>query len=98
MLKKKCGKNFDRASRKADQVRVVKQADEDPCDVFTTQSGKVKYSDAWLLGSGCTYHMCSKREWFSTYKSYDGGSVLMENDIVCKTVGIGNIRMRMLDG
>jgi len=39
-----------------------------------------------------------KREWFSTYKPYDGGSILMGNDAVCKTVGIGNIRMRMFDG
>ena len=40
--------------------------------------GKDKYSDARLLDSGCTYHMCLKREWFSTYEPYDGGSVLMK--------------------
>ena len=42
--------------------------------------------------------MCPKKEVFSTYKLYDGGSVLMGNDIVCKIVGIDNIRMRMFDG
>ena len=42
--------------------------------------------------------MCPKREWFSTYKSYDGDVVLMSNDTVCKTVSIGNICMRMFDG
>ena len=31
-------------------------------------------------------------------KPYDGGSILMGNDAVCKTVGIGYIRMRMFDG
>jgi len=41
--------------------------------------------------------MCPKREWFSTFKSYDGSSVLMENDAVCKIVGIGNIRMKVFD-
>jgi len=41
--------------------------------------------------------MCPKREWFSTYK-LDGGSVLMGNDAVCKTVGIDNIRMSIFDG
>ena len=65
---------------------------------MTAQIGKEKYSDAWLLDLGSTYHMCPKREWFSTYKSYDGGSVLMGNDDVCKTVGIDNICMRMSDG
>ena len=39
-------------------------------------------------------HVAQKR----TYKPYDGGSVLMGNDVVCKTVGIGNICMRMFDG
>ena len=42
--------------------------------------------------------MCLKREWLSTYKPYDKGSILMGNDDVCKIVGIGNIRMRMFDG
>ena len=59
--------------------------------------GKGKYSDAWLLDSEYAYHISPKREWFSTYKPYDGGYVLMDNDAVRKTVGI-DIRMRMFDG
>jgi len=35
---------------------------------LTVESEKDKYSDAWLLDSGYTYHICPKREWFSTYK------------------------------
>ena len=43
--------------------------------------------------------ICTQKEsGFSTYKLYDGGSVLMGNDAVCKTVSIGSIRMRMFDG
>jgi len=42
--------------------------------------------------------MCPKREWFSIYKPHNGGSVLMGNNTLCKTVGIDNIRIRMLDG
>jgi len=88
MLRKKGGKNSDGASEKTDQAGAVEQEDEDPCDVLTT------HSDAWILDSGCTYHMC----WLSIYKLYDGGSVLMGNNTVCKTIGIGNIYMRMFDG
>ena len=100
MLKIKGSKNSDEAStsRKSDQAGLSKQHMRIYDDVLTAESGKGKYSDAWLLDSGCTYHICPKREWFNTYKSYDGGSVLMENDIVCKTVGISNIRMRIFDG
>ena len=99
MLKRKDGKNFDgtSTSEKSDQAGVVEEADEDACDVLTAELGKGKYSNAWLLDTGCTYHMCPKWKWFSTYKSYDGGSILMRNDAVCKTVGIDNIRMRMFD-
>ena len=63
MLKRKGGKNSEGASTsgKLYQARVVEEADEDLCDVLTAESGKDKYSDAWLLDSGCTYHMCPKR-------------------------------------
>ena len=59
MLKMKGGKNSDGTStnRKSDQVGVVEEADEDSCDVLIAESGKGKYSNAWLLDSGCTYYM-----------------------------------------
>ena len=100
MLKRKDGKDSDGVSTsgKSDQGRVVEQANEDSYDILMAESGKGKYSDAWLLDSGCTYHMCSKREWLSTYKLYGGRSVLMGKTVVCKTVSIDNIRMRMFDG
>ena len=97
MLKKKGVKNSDGASEKADQAGVVEKADENSCDILMAKSEKDKYSDAWLLDSECTYHMCPKKVWFSTYKTYDTGSVLLANDAMCKTVGI-NIRMRMFNG
>ena len=79
MLKRKGSKDSDGVSTsgKLDQAGVVKEADENSCDVLMAESGKGKYSDAWLHDSVCTYHMCPKREWFSTYKPYDGCSILM---------------------
>lgn len=44
-----------------------------------------------------SYHMCPKREWYSTYKEFSG-IVLMENNVSCKTIGIGNIKIKMFDG
>jgi len=48
MLKRKGSKDSDGVSttEKSDQAGVVKEADEDACDVLTTESGKDKYSDA----------------------------------------------------
>jgi len=39
MLQEKCTKGSDRASisRKSDQAGIVKKADEDSCDVLTTE-------------------------------------------------------------
>jgi len=64
MLKRKGGKDSDGASinRKSDQTGVVEEANEDLCDVLMTETGKGKYSNTWLLVSGCTYHMCPKKE------------------------------------
>jgi len=63
MLKRKGGKDSDGVSTsgKSNQAGVVEEADEDSCDVLTAESRKGKYSDAWLLDSGCTNHMCPKR-------------------------------------
>ena len=63
MLKRKGDKDSDGicTSEKLDQAGVIEEADEDSCDVLTAESGKDKYSDAWLLDSGCTYHMCPKK-------------------------------------
>src|SRR3954467_4263517 len=72
--------------------------EEDLFEVLMAQSGRKKSSDVWLLDSACTYHVCSRREWFYTYQSCDGGTVLMGNNAECRVVGIGSIRMRMFDG
>jgi len=39
MLKKKGGKDFDRAStnRKSEQADIIEEVDENPCDVLTAQ-------------------------------------------------------------
>ena len=43
VLKRKCGKDSDRTSisGKSNQTAVVEEEDEDPCDVLTTELGKV---------------------------------------------------------
>jgi len=55
----KSGKNSNGAStsEKSEQASVIKEADENPCDILTAQVGKENYSYAWLLNLGCTYHM-----------------------------------------
>jgi hypothetical protein len=56
------------------------------------------HDQQWLLDSGASNHMCLHRHWFITYQSIDDGIVYMGNDISCKVVGIGSIRIKMFDG
>ena len=42
--------------------------------------------------------MTPNRDWFNTYRLVNSGYVLMGNDVSCKVVGIGNIRIKMFDG
>jgi hypothetical protein len=51
-------------------------------------------ADVWFFDSGASYHICPKRELFTTYSCADGGSVSMANGSVCKVVGSGSIRFR----
>ncbi|KAK2983644.1 hypothetical protein RJ640_023178 [Escallonia rubra] len=71
-------------SKTAD-VRVA----EDNSDGADVLSVTISSSDGgWNLDTGCSYHMCPNRDWFATYRSFDGGKVLMGNDVACKVVGI----------
>jgi len=49
----------------------------------------------WLLDSGASHHMCSHRNWFTSYEDVNGSSVFMGNNVSCQTVGMGNIRIKM---
>jgi hypothetical protein len=42
--------------------------------------------------------MFPKRDWFSTYKSINGGSVLIRDNATCNIVGIGTIIIRLNNG
>ena len=71
---------------------------EERADVLFVTEDRFNSNNEWIMDTGCSYHMCPNRDWFSTYESIDGGIVLMGNNAQCKTVGIGTIRIRMHDG
>nr|GEX50458.1 retrotransposon protein [Tanacetum cinerariifolium] len=47
--------------------------------------------DEWIKDSGCSKHMTSNRNLFSTYKAYNGGNVVFGNNIRGNIIGIGRI-------
>ncbi|KAL8497416.1 hypothetical protein ACS0TY_020925 [Phlomoides rotata] len=55
-------------------------------------------SEEWILDTGCSFHMCPNRSWFSNFKQEELGSVLLGNDQVCPVKGIRNIRIKTHNG
>ena len=54
-----------------------------------------KSGEAWMLDSASSYHVTSKREWFSSYKSGDFGVVYLGNDTSYRVVGVGDVKFKM---
>ena len=42
--------------------------------------------------------MTLKKDWFDTYKPYNGGMVQMGNEAICPVIGIGTVKNNMFDG
>ena len=68
------------------------------CEATTTNEGRNKLQDVWLLDSGATFYMTSRREWFHQYERISEGLVYTCNDQPLNIVGVGFIKMKMFDG
>lgn len=62
--------------------------------LFVTFSGDGS-QDEWILDLGYSYHTCPNMGWFFTYKSINGGIVLMGNNMPCKAIGIWMIKIKI---
>ena len=68
---------------------VQEDSDHSDGDMLSVLSATDRFTDDWILDSGCSYHMRPHKDWFVTYRSVNCGNVLMGNDASCKVVGIG---------
>ncbi|KAM2004372.1 hypothetical protein ACFX15_027830 [Malus domestica] len=96
--KKDCPKLKNKEKEKAGSEANIAKSGDDDFEFALASSYADGHSNEWILDSGCTYHMCPIREWFSNFKELDGGVVLMGNNNACKTQGIGKICLKMHDG
>ena len=67
-------------------------------DLLSVSSSNNVLLESWVLDSTCSYHMTPKKDWFDTYKPYNGGMVQMGNDATCPVIGIGTVKIKMFDG
>ena len=49
-------------------------------------------------GFGASFHMTPFREWFHTYKSWDGGVIYLGDNTTCPMIRVGDVRIKMFDG
>lgn len=59
---------------------------------------KVEYKDAWILDSGCTFHMTPNKNWIKDFKPIDSENVLLGDNKSCKIMGSGSVRIRLHTG
>lgn len=52
---------------------------------------------AWIMDSGCSFHMCPNRNWFQDLDETDG-TVSLGNNQTCRIKGVGSIFLRVHDG
>ncbi|KAL4284674.1 hypothetical protein GQ457_16G014350 [Hibiscus cannabinus] len=88
----------DKHDAQTKAVNVVQNDNLDYSDGDMLSISTSQLLDAWILGSGYSYHITPNREWFSTYMSVNSGSVYLGYDRCCNIVGIGEVRIKMYDG
>ncbi|CAA0837196.1 Uncharacterized mitochondrial protein AtMg00300 [Striga hermonthica] len=53
---------------------------------------------SWVINSGASIHVTSRRDFFRSYTPGDYGSVRMENDGIAKAVGMGDVHLETENG
>ncbi|KAE8681319.1 hypothetical protein F3Y22_tig00111330pilonHSYRG00089 [Hibiscus syriacus] len=94
-LKKQIDEKRDGSSK---SVNVVEDDTSDCSEGDMLSISTTQLTDAWILDSGCSYHITPNREWFLTYRPVNSGSVYLGDDRCCNIVVIGDVRIKMHDG
>jgi hypothetical protein len=89
-----------RKNKSAGKVSVAAAASDDESrDCLVVLAGCVASHDEWILDSACSFHICTNRNWFSSYKSVQKGDVVrMGDDNPCDVMGIGSVQIKTDDG
>ena len=81
-------------------ANVVEEGDSESGDgdMLSVSFSRDHLTDSWIMDSTCSYHMKPNKDWFDTYRLVNSSYVLMGNDVSCRVVQMGNIRVKMFDG
>ena len=71
-----CWKLQNKEKRKINsdgKASVASAADNSELDCLVVFAGCVAGHDEWILDSTCSFHMCTNRDWFSSYEPLQNG-------------------------
>ncbi|KAH9699706.1 hypothetical protein KPL71_024470 [Citrus sinensis] len=101
-------KNSERASsealaqkrdeKKPAAANMARKNEDFDYSLSITPAAYVASSSEWILDTGATYHLCPIKEWFTDFSELESGAFMMENDQLCRTMGIRIIRLKMFGG
>jgi hypothetical protein len=97
-----CWKLKNKENRKNNpdgKASVVTGAGSDSGDCLVVLAGCVCSNEEWILDSVCSFHICTNRDWFSSFKPVRKGDVVrMGDDNPCDIVGVGSVQIKAHDG
>ncbi|KAL0448238.1 UNVERIFIED_CONTAM: Retrovirus-related Pol polyprotein from transposon TNT 1-94 [Sesamum latifolium] len=101
-MKRDCPKLKKQADEKRDDLsksaNVAQNDSSDSSDGDMLSVSTNQFVDAWILDSGCSYHITPNREWFTSYRSGNFGFIYLGDDRCCNIVGVGDVRIKTYDG
>lgn len=69
-------------------------------DAFLMFLNNVEIKDSWILDSGCTHHVCRRRDWFTNFREMDSEVIntaadpSKQNGATLRAKGIGDIFLK----
>ena len=84
--------------KKKEEERVAAFAKEEEfVENLLSITSKEKEAKEWVLDSACSSHLCSHRDWFSSYQPMEG-EVFMGNGSSSKVEGVGTVKIKTTNG
>lgn len=56
------------------------------------------HQEKWVIESGCSYHMTSRRDWFDTFEEVSSKQVKLGDDFTVDVQGVGSIKIKAYGG
>lgn len=88
----------DSKERSEEVKSTESKATHEKGDVYLASTITQSHRESWLIDSSASYHMMPHREWFCEYERFNGGNVLLGDDLPTRIVGQGKVRLIMHDG